>query len=220
MFKTGDIGYWLPCGDVMCLDRKDYQVKIRGYRIELGEIENVLRQSDLVKQAVVVAKEDKQTGKRLVGYVIAKGVLDKQAIISHLLSKLPDYMVPSIWVEIESMPLTSNGKINRKALPDPDVTEILSKQYVAPCNETEEKLAAIWKELLGIDRVGIFDNFFELGGHSLLAIRAITIIRKEFSLNIPIKMLFDFACIADLSNYINLINSDQEEKIDSEVFDL
>ena len=220
MYKTGDLTRWLTGGNIEFIGRIDDQVKIRGYRIELGEIESVLLKSGLAEQAVVLARAGIEGDKRLVGYIVTSGEFDYDKVVSYLKSKLPEYMVPALWVELESLPLTPNGKIDKNALPDPDVTERLSKQYEAPRNETEEKLAAIWTELLGVEKVGIRDNFFELGGHSLLATRAVSKIRKEFSLNISIRTLFEFTCIADLADYIEFINTDQKEKIDSEVFDL
>jgi amino acid adenylation domain-containing protein/non-ribosomal peptide synthase protein (TIGR01720 family) len=178
LYKTGDIGRWLADGNIEYLGRKDDQVKIRGYRIELGEIESVLVQSGLVKQAVVLAREDKEGHKRLVGYIVAEGLFDKQAITTYLQDKLPEYMVPALWVELESLPLTPNGKIDRKALPDAD-SSLLTKQYVAPRNELEAKLAMIWQEVLGIDQVGTEDNFFELGGDSIITIQVVSRARRS-----------------------------------------
>ncbi|MBK8549763.1 MAG: amino acid adenylation domain-containing protein [Ignavibacteria bacterium] len=220
LYRSGDLGMRSQDGNIEYLGRIDEQVKIRGFRIELGERESVLQEINSVRQSVVLARDTKEGGKRLVGYVVPEGDFDKEAIMIYLSSRLPEYMVPALWVELESLPLTQNGKIDRKALPDPDASELISNEYAAPRNETEESLAEIWKKLLGIERAGIYDNFFELGGHSLLATRAVSLIRKEFSLNIPIKVLFEFTCIADLSNYIALIKSEQEKEIDSEVFDL
>ncbi len=202
MFKTGDIGYWLPDGNLVCLDRRDFQVKIRGFRIELGEIESVLQQSDLVNQAVVLVKEDSQAGKRLVGYATAKGEFDRQAVISYLKNKLPDYMVPLIWVEMDSMPLTTSGKINRKALPDPDVSKLIENEYVAPENELERALVGIWQKLLNVSRVGTNDNFFELGGHSLLALRLFSDIEKLSGKKFAISILFNSPTIKQLAAII------------------
>ena len=202
LYRTGDLGRWLADGNIEYLGRKDDQVKVRGYRIELGEIESVLTQSGLVKQAVVLAKEDKQGTKRLVGYIIPEGTFDKQAIQAYLQAKLPDYMVPALWVELEQIPLTPNGKIDKKALPDPELADITA-QYVAPRNETEQKLAAIWQELLGIEQAGINDNFFELGGHSLLAMRVVSAIRRELNVELNIRDLFVQPTIAGLAAYLD-----------------
>jgi len=201
LYRTGDLGRWLPDGNIEYLGRIDDQVKIRGYRIELGEIESVLSQNENISQAVVLAKEDKQDTKRLIGYVVCEKEFDKQAIQGYLSTKLPDYMVPAIWVQIESIPLTPNGKIDRKALPDPEMTDIKT-EYVAPRNEIEAKLAVIWQDLLQTERAGIYDNFFEVGGHSLLAMRVVSAIERDLSVSIPINILFQFSSISDLAKYI------------------
>jgi acyl-coenzyme A synthetase/AMP-(fatty) acid ligase len=164
IYKTGDLARWLPDGTIEFIGRKDDQVKIRGYRIELGEIENVLSSLAGVTQCCVLAKADANGTKNLVGYVVLEDALDKESLQQALRLNLPEYMIPMIWVVLDVMPLTSNGKLDKKSLPDPDGSELLSKEYVAPRNETEEQLAVIWQETLGIDKVGIQDNFFELGG--------------------------------------------------------
>jgi acyl carrier protein len=210
----------LPDGNIEYAGRIDDQVKIRGYRIELGEIESTLEQSGLVKQAVVLAKEDGQGIKRLVGYLVADGEPDKRAIHDYLQKRLPEYMIPALWVTQQQMPVTSNGKIDRKALPDPEIGESLQQEYVAPRNEIEQALADIWQELMGIERIGVYDNFFERGGHSLLAMRVISAIRKKLTVSIPVHMLFRFTCISDLSKYIELEmpkNNDLKER-NTEIF--
>jgi amino acid adenylation domain-containing protein len=205
LYKTGDLARWLPEGNIEYLGRMDDQVKIRGYRIELGEIESVLNKSELVSQAIVLAKEDGIGNKRLVGYIVSEGTFDKQAVQGYLGTKLPEYMIPAIWVELDRLPLTPNGKIDRKALPDPELTDVVT-EYVAPRNETEEKLASIWQNLLVIDRVGIYDNFFERGGHSLLAMRVVSAIRKELDIEVAIKDLFVYSTIASLAAHLDLHN--------------
>ena len=202
LYVTGDLGRWLADGNIEYLGRVDDQVKIRGYRIELGEIETVLLQSGLVNQAVVLAREDNTGNKRLVGYIVSEGMFDKALLTSYLDGRLPAYMIPALWVELYSMPLTANGKINKQALPEPDAGELLSNDYVAPSNEMEEKIAAIWKELLHVDRVGIFDNFFELGGHSLLAMRLVSSIRYQLGIELAIKKLFVHPTIAALAAHV------------------
>jgi amino acid adenylation domain-containing protein len=167
-------GRWLADGNIEYMGRIDDQVKIRGYRIELGEIESVLLQSGLVKQAVVIARQEANGNKQLVGYVVTEGTFDKQAIIENLETKLPGYMVPALWVQLESLPLTSNGKIDKKALPEADASETLTNQFVAARTETEKNLCSIWQQLLGIETVGIYDNFFELGGDSILTIQVVS----------------------------------------------
>jgi amino acid adenylation domain-containing protein/non-ribosomal peptide synthase protein (TIGR01720 family) len=202
LYKTGDLGRWLPDGNIEYLGRADDQVKIRGYRIELGEIENVLNESGLVKQGVVLAKEDSSGNKRLVGYVVPQERFDKHILQNYLSTQLPDYMVPALWVELDSIPLMPNGKIDRKALPDPDLTNMVN-EYVAPRTATEIALAKIWQELLGLERIGIYDDFFELGGHSLLAMRIVSYIKRDMSVSIPIRTLFRFTSISDQSKYLD-----------------
>ena len=203
MYRTGDLGRWLPDGNIECLGRIDEQVKIRGYRIELGEIETVLQQSGLVSQSVVLAKEDSGGNKRLVGYIVADTAVDKQAIMAHLRTKLPDYMVPALWIELENLPLTPNGKINKKALPDPDTNDLAGNEYIPARNEQEAWLVKLWQDLLKVERIGVNDNFFELGGHSLLAMRLVSIIRKEMEVEIPIKSIFLHSTISALAVYLD-----------------
>lgn len=203
MYATGDLVKYQEDGNIMFLGRVDDQVKIRGYRVELGEIENVLQQSAQVSQAVVLAKEDKQGTKRLVAYIVPDGYFEREAIVAYLNEQLPEYMVPGILVELVSLPLTANGKIDRKALPDPDASEQLVDQYVAPRNEAEHQLATIWEDVLEVDQVGVNDDFFELGGHSLLAIRLISAIRKEMDIEIPISDVFDYPTVAALAARFN-----------------
>jgi amino acid adenylation domain-containing protein/non-ribosomal peptide synthase protein (TIGR01720 family)/FkbM family methyltransferase len=204
MYRTGDWGRWQADGNIEYLGRMDEQVKIRGYRIELGEIETVLQQSQLVSKSVVLAKQDKDANKRLVAYVVPKGVFYKDQLINTLKAQLPEYMVPALWVELEDLPLTPNGKIDRKALPDPDATELLNQRFVAPRNELEEKLAAIWKEILQVEQVGVHDNFFELGGHSLLVMRLISSVRRELKIELAIATFFELVTIEELANYIKV----------------
>ncbi|HVI44817.1 MAG TPA: amino acid adenylation domain-containing protein [Chitinophaga sp.] len=204
MYKTGDLGRWLPDGTVEYLGRIDEQVKIRGYRIELGEIESVMLQSGYVKEAVVVAHEDANHNKRLIGYIVPVSSFDKSIILNWLKDKLPEYMIPSLLVELEKVPLTPNGKTDRKALPDPGESLSQLQEYVAPRNETEETLVKIWSGLLGIERIGVTDNFFELGGHSLQVMRLIAMIRKQLQATISVRDFFTLATIESLAKYIRV----------------
>ncbi|PSL45610.1 non-ribosomal peptide synthase protein (TIGR01720 family)/amino acid adenylation domain-containing protein [Chitinophaga niastensis] len=204
MYKTGDLGRWLPDGNIEYLGRIDEQVKIRGYRIELGEIESVLQQSEAIAGAVVIAHEDVHHNKRLVGYIVPQGTFDKTSILTWLKGKLPEYMVPSLLIALEKIPLTPNGKIDRKALPDPGAASLLINEYVAPRNETEQALADLWQELLGIQRIGIYDNFFELGGHSLQVMRLIAMIRKTLQAKVTVRDFFMLATIESLAKYIKV----------------
>jgi len=207
MYKTGDLGRWLADGDIEFFGRIDDQVKIRGYRIELGEIESVLNQCELVKQAVVLAKGDTDGEKVLVAYIAPKKLFDKKAITAYLKSKLPDYMVPAILVETERFSVTPNGKIDKKALPDPNVDYSLHNKYAAPRTEVEKELAKIWKELFQMEQIGIHDNFFELGGDSLKAVLVVSHAKRA---NYDLKPSDFFTCetIEELSNVITArINS-------------
>ncbi|MBC9929148.1 non-ribosomal peptide synthetase [Chitinophaga qingshengii] len=202
MYRTGDLGRWLPDGTIEYLGRIDEQVKIRGFRIELGEIESVLLQCPLVNQAVVLAKADKDGIKKLVGYIVPEGPFLRDDIIHYLEDKLPEFMIPSLLMEMEKLPLTANGKINRQALPDPDMSLLLTTTWVAPRNATEKQLADIWQQLLNLERVGIYDNFFNIGGHSLLAMRLVAAIRREMNTELTIKSLFLYPTIAGLADLV------------------
>ncbi|MEG5038375.1 MULTISPECIES: amino acid adenylation domain-containing protein [unclassified Microcoleus] len=217
LYKTGDLARYLPDGNIEFIGRIDGQVKIRGFRIELGEIEAVLGQHPDIAQAVVVAPEDEMAQKRLVAYLISE---QKQApthkeIRNFLTSKLPEYMVPSAFVILKSLPLTSNGKVDRRALPAPDeMRPELTGNFVAPRTNIEEVLAAIWAEVLKLEKVGIYDNFFELGGHSLLATQVISRVRQAFQVELPLHRLFESATVAD---FAVAIAQKQVEQTDSEM---
>uniref|UniRef100_UPI000AE9413C non-ribosomal peptide synthetase n=1 Tax=Aquimarina longa TaxID=1080221 RepID=UPI000AE9413C len=198
LYKTGDLARWLSDGNIEFLGRKDDQVKIRGYRIELGEIESVLSELPSITSCCVVSRADGSGSNRLVGYVVSSDAIDKSSIQSHLKTRLPDYMIPGVWVTLEDMPLTSNGKIDKKSLPDPDMSDVSSSVYVAPQSAMEISLAEIWQELLGVPKVGIHDNFFELGGHSLLATRLVSMIRKRLEVEVSIREIFDNPMISGL----------------------
>jgi acyl carrier protein len=193
LYRTGDLGRYLPDGNIEFLGRADFQVKIRGYRIELGEIEARLAQYPGVQDAVVLAREDVPGEKRLVGYytlVDEADPIDAALLRQHLSTALPDYMVPAAFVLLDELPLTPNGKLDRRALPVPDDTAYAKQGYEAPIGETEIALAAIWSEVLGIERVGRHDNFFDLGGHSLLAARVVARVRDELGIELPLRTLF------------------------------
>ena len=210
LYKTGDKARYLPSGNIEFLGRIDYQVKIRGFRIELGEVEAMLAQHPQVQEAVVICREDIPGNKYLAAYLVAKVEALSSAspptiseLRSFLKAKLPDYMVPGAFVFLEAMPLTPNGKVDRRALPAPDSSRReLEDKFVAPSTPTEEIVAAIWAEVLGLQQVGINDNFFELGGHSLLATQIISRIREAFFIELPLRHLFEAPTIASLSHSI------------------
>jgi amino acid adenylation domain-containing protein len=190
MYRTGDRVRFLPDGNLEYLGRTDDQVKWRGFRIEPGEIETVLSAHSTVKQAAVLLREDSPGDKRLVAYVVGTaGAPDAEQLRAHLKAQLPDYMVPSIIVALDALPLTPSGKLARRALPVPDYADA-AQTYVAPRTPVEEALTQIWAEVLGVDTVGIHDDFFQLGGHSLLATQLISRIRDTLKVELPLKYLF------------------------------
>ena len=206
MYKTGDLARWLPDGNIEFLGRNDFQVKIRGFRIELGEIEARLATHPAIKEVTVMAREDVAGDKRLVAYYTSKAEITVEEMRSHLIATLPEYMVPALYVRLEAMPLTPNGKLDRKALPDPEITrEQLLTKYQAPTNQTEELLVVIWSEVLGVEvsKIGVNDNFFDLGGNSLLVIKIISKIENTFNLKVPVVKLFEYSTIQLIASYLN-----------------
>ncbi len=200
LYRTGDLARYLPNGELEYLGRIDNQVKIRGFRIELGEIEGLLAQHPAVWENLVIIREDEPGDKRLVAYVVLK--VEQSATVPELRqflgNQLPSYMIPNAFVLLESLPLTSNGKIDRRALPKPDLDSTQLEKFVAPRSPIEEMLAQIWTQVLKIEQVGIHDNFFELGGHSLLATQLVSRIRNLFKVEVPLRELFTNATVAQL----------------------
>ncbi|UCH96965.1 MAG: amino acid adenylation domain-containing protein, partial [Candidatus Aminicenantes bacterium] len=203
IYKTGDMARWTSRGAVEFLGRIDTQVKIRGYRIEAGEIENRLLTHEAVNEAVVIPREHSSADKYLCAYIVLKnpGSINIPALKEYLAVELPDYMIPSFFVELERIPLTPNGKLNRKLLPEPDMGA-LTAYYAAPAHPVEKKLAKVWQEILEVDRIGIDDHFFQLGGHSLKAIILISRMNKAFHVNVPLAEIFKTPTIRGLSAYI------------------
>ncbi|WP_143845521.1 condensation domain-containing protein, partial [Nostoc sp. T09] len=205
LYKTGDLARYLPDGNIEFLGRIDHQVKIRGFRIELGEIEAAIALHPAVKQALVIDREDVSRNKQLVAYIVAQSKqVPTQSELRHFLQgKLPDYMVPAAFVFLGTLPLNPNGKVDRRALRAPETVGVnLTTDYVAPRTTTEEKIAAIWSQVLGVEKIGINDNFFELGGHSLLATQAISHIRQALTVEIALQSLFAQPTIAKLAELI------------------
>jgi len=205
MYRVGDLGRLLPNGELEYLGRVDHQVKIRGFRVELGEVESGLRTCPGVRDAVVVAREDGSGDRRLIAYVVGGEGSSAPAAAEmreYLRERLPEYMVPAAWVTLDAFPLLPNGKLDRGALPEPEITSGDGSGYVAPRTEVEERLAAIWAEVLGAERLGIHDSFFELGGHSLRAAQVVTRVRAAFGVDLPMTALFDAPTIAGLAERV------------------
>ncbi|HYU33064.1 MAG TPA: amino acid adenylation domain-containing protein [Thermoanaerobaculia bacterium] len=200
LYRTGDLVRCLPGGDVEFFGRIDHQVKIRGFRIELGEIEEALRTHPAVRECAVVVREGAQGSRLLVGYVVASAD-EADALRAFLAERLPEYMVPAAWVFLEALPLTANGKVDRKALPAPE-RQTDESSFAAPRDALEERLAAIWREVLGLDRVGIHESFFAVGGHSLLATRVAARVREEVGVEMPLRRLFEAPTIAQLARLL------------------
>jgi acyl-CoA synthetase (AMP-forming)/AMP-acid ligase II/acyl carrier protein len=230
LYKTGDLARWLPNGTIEFLGRQDQQVKIRGYRVEPGEIEGHLLGIEGIKEAVVIDREEEQGYKHLCAYIVPDEVqrkrvskaqvkgefaIDIAAVKNELLKELPDYMIPSYFVEIDAVPLTPGGKVDRKVLPAPAMEA--GTDYRAPGNELEKRLVEIWSEILSIDKnvIGIDDNFFEIGGHSLRATILASRLHKEFNVNIRLIELFSIPTVIGIANLIS-INKSRRERIIAE----
>ncbi|MCK5056392.1 MAG: amino acid adenylation domain-containing protein, partial [Candidatus Aminicenantes bacterium] len=209
-YRTGDLVRYMPDGLIEFFGRLDYQVKVRGFRIELGEIESVMALHEDVSEVVVVVREDHADDKRIAAYFVpAEGrSIDANEIRRYLSEKLPGYMVPSVFVEMEAFPLTPNGKINRKALPAPGISgQETGVEYIAPRTHTEETLVKIWCEILQVDKIGTRDNFFQLGGHSLLATQVISRVRDEFNTELSVRSIFEAPVLSEFAEIIEKIVS-------------
>ena len=203
MYRTGDTGRMMPDFNMEFLGRKDNQVKINGFRVELGEIESVLNKSGLVRSGVVLAKKGPDGNKRLIGYILPLVKFEKEAVTAYLKTKLPDYMVPAIWIEVDKMPLNSNGKIDRNALPEFSNTLLQQKRLLPPNTATEKILTSIWQECMGVNDISIDDNFFALGGHSLMAVQILSKLEKKLGRSFQLALLFKYPNIQSLAAFID-----------------
>jgi hypothetical protein len=201
LYRTGDVCRYKADGRLEYLGRLDYQLKLRGYRIELGEIEAVLSAYEKVSEAVVIAREENEE-KQLVAYVV--GEAETTELKRYLQQRLPEYMIPPVWMKLDALPLTTNGKVDRRALPTPGATTRSEPEdtYVAPRTPIELELTSIWREVLRIDRVGIHGNFFDLGGHSLLMVQLQHKIRMSLNRNVSIVELFKYPTIRALAAHL------------------
>jgi len=202
IYHTGDLGLMLPDGCLIHKGRKDFRVKIRGYGVEIGEVEQALRDHSEIQDTVVVAKETESGETRLVAYLTSpvQPRPDIGQIRTMLKTKLPDYMIPSSFVLLDALPLTANGKLDRRALPDPGNTRPdLNNPYAPPSTTTEAQLVSIWSEVLSVDQIGVHDSFFDLGGHSLAAFRVVSRVIQTFALELSVKALFDAPTVAEMA---------------------
>jgi amino acid adenylation domain-containing protein len=209
-YRTGDLGRWTEAGTLEYVGRRDEQVKVRGYRIELGEVETAIREQAGVNGAAVTV-EGEGVGKRLVGYVVMEGGEEKlERVKAGVAGRLPEYMRPVEWVRVESLPLTGNGKVDRKALWKTGRAEASERRaYLPPRTPIEQTLTEVWGQALGVERVGITDNFFELGGHSLLAMQIVARVRESFKVDLPLAKLFDHPTVAAMAEMIADVQAEQ-----------
>lgn len=212
LYRSGDLVKVLPGGDFEYLGRIDHQVKIRGFRVELGEIENRLLEHPAIKDAVVIDREDEDGNKYLCAYLEEKMPVAARELKSYLKEKLPEYMVPAWFITLDELPVTSNGKVNRKALPLP-VNLLSAEETAVPVNPVEEKLLAVWQEILAMEAIGTRDNFFELGGHSLKASLMAAKAHKVLEVELPLKLVFSTPTIAELAAYIDRAGKTEVEFI-------
>ncbi|MFD4371110.1 amino acid adenylation domain-containing protein [Streptomyces sp. NPDC058486] len=218
LYRTGDLGRFLPSGEIEFLGREDFQVKVQGYRIELGEIETAITQHPDVRAAVVVVQGEPRGAKRLVAFVVPQTAHDVPKDLRDFLgTKLPRYMVPDVHVRIDALPLTANGKVDRRALVVPEqVADEMAPPFQAPRTPIEEIVADVWATMLETDRVGVHDNFFALGGDSLMAMRAVVHLRKELGTELPIRVLFDNETLEDTALVIEQHLLDEIEELSEE----
>ena len=212
LYRSGDLAKFLPNGEMMYLGRIDDQVQIRGFRVELGEVRSRLLEHAGVAQAEVIARKQQTNALELVAYIVAVGEVSVTALRNHVGQTLPFYMVPTAFVMMKAMPMTSNGKVDRRALPEPDEGRPdVETRYRGPENGVEAVLVGIWQEVLGVERVGVDDNFFELGGHSLLATQVISRVREAMQVEVPLRTLFEQLTVAGLALAVSQKQSERKD---------
>ncbi|OUM56343.1 hypothetical protein PIROE2DRAFT_19080, partial [Piromyces sp. E2] len=213
MYRTGDLGKWNEEGEIIYLGRIDFQVKIRGQRIELSEIDNTVKEMNGIEYAVVIDKQNEEGNKYLVCYYMSNENINGKEIRNYLKNKLPLYMIPNYFISIENIPVTANGKLDRRALPEPKITDLITEQYVVPETEIEKLICRIYSSVFNINEneIGKINDFYELGGDSLNAIRVSSKIEKELNIKINIKDILSNSVVCDLSKFIeNILNNDKE----------
>lgn len=211
VYKTGDLGLWLPDGNINFFGRKDSQIKLRGYRIELNDIEKTLSGHPDIKGAVVVLQQISEAleEKFIIAYVKANGEIDRNSLKTYLGDRLPFYMIPSYFIEVGDFVLNKNGKVDKDQLPDWDLSQ-LQTEYISCRNEVEEKLSHIWTEILGIEKISVTDDFFEIGGHSLRAVKLANMIQEGFGIEVSIGHIFQFRTIETMAQQLNFIKKQEE----------
>lgn len=231
MYRTGDLGRWLPNGIIEFIGRKDDQVKIRGFRIEIGEIESVLQTHQLVDMCTLLVKEDENRDKKMIAYFVSKEKVNQQELKSYLSEKLPNYMVPHFFIQVEKIILNANGKIDKRELPVPDELKIeTGVEFIQPRNETEVLLAQIWSNVLSVNEIGVLDNFFDLGGDSIKVIRILSELKKNLEIELSVADLYKNTTIDSLSEFIrhnkieinskSIVQLELKKKIEQELFEL
>ncbi|MCK5633197.1 non-ribosomal peptide synthetase, partial [bacterium] len=215
MYRTGDLVKWLSDGNIEFLGRIDNQVQIRGFRIELGEVENALLKHNNIKEVVVLDYEDNNSMKYLCAYIVSENEIDTILIEKYLEKKLPNYMIPAFFILLNEIPVTSHGKVNKSALPLPDSISLYKdREYIEPENKLQQKIADIWKEVLGIEKVSVKDNFFDIGGNSINIIKIHSKLKKVENTDVAIVDLFRFPSVQLISEYIEGLNKDLFSGVD------
>ena len=199
MYASGDLGRWMPDGNIDFSGRSDFQVEIRGYRVEMGEIEAVLSSYEMVKECVVIDKKDAEGQVRLIAFYLADSPVSIEELHAHMKEYLPHYMIPSQFIYLESLPMTPNGKLDREVLVKMITLEVNQTEYIEPRTEIEGLLVDIWKDILKVERIGVLDNFFDLGGHSLKATRVMSRIKSMLNIDIPLRVMFEQPTVRDLA---------------------
>ena len=216
LYRTGDWARYRTDGQIEFVGRRDQQVKLRGFRVELGEVETALAKHPLIRESAVVTRQDDRAGTRLIAYFVSNGApdfsLNTGELRSFLSARLPEYAIPSVFVQMEALPLSANGKVNRLSLPEPaGARPYLSSEYLPPRTTSEQELAGIWSEVLGLERVGVNDNFFELGGHSLLAAQVVARVRAELKIEVSLRVLFESPTVALMVGSLETIGASEDD---------
>ncbi|HEX8189889.1 MAG TPA: phosphopantetheine-binding protein, partial [Pyrinomonadaceae bacterium] len=211
VYRTGDLGRILEDGNYEFLGRKDQQVKIRGVRVELREIEDLLSRHEAVREMAVIDADDADGNKYLCAYVVLRDGADAAGLKEFLAASLPEYMIPSAFVVLDELPRTVSGKVDRRALPTPAEARSARREFVAPRTPLEARVADIWAQVLGVERVSIHDNFFELGGHSLLATQLLARVRAALDVELPLRDLFASPTVAGMTLTVTRLQLEGED---------